>query len=67
MTNITHMAEAVRTKRIPVDDAPDECLADAILNHEALRLRIIRLSSRSEQRIALVEHFTRVAAEGWVA
>jgi hypothetical protein len=42
MTTLAHVAEAVRTCRIPVEDACDEVIDDAVLHREALARSIAK-------------------------
>ena len=57
--NLEHMVVAVCQRRIPVGDACDEVLADAVLNAEAMRRRIIRPGTSNEQRMALLTYFSQ--------
>jgi hypothetical protein len=56
--NLEHISTAVRTHRISADDAADECLADQILNHDALRLRAPSSRLPTGQRRRAGTHIT---------
>jgi hypothetical protein len=59
MTTLAHVAEAVRTCRIPVEDACDEVIDDAVLHREALARSIIGPGTRAEQHAQLKAYFAQ--------
>lgn len=61
--NLDHVIVAVRTRRIPADDAAGEVLDDSILHQEALVRRIIGPGSGTEQHAGLLEFFKQVAEQ----
>ena len=62
--NLEHVITAVLAKRIPVSDACDEVIDDAVLNREALARSIIGPGSRAEQHSSMLAFFQQVAAQG---
>jgi hypothetical protein len=63
VTTLAHVAEAIRTRRIPIGEACDEVIDDAILNRAAMAKRIIRPGTRTEQHSSLVAFFTKQSKE----